>query len=164
MTPAALGPRRRRAQGLAGGRAGGSTPARIIASALAAPVAIADRRAADSSPLRHEYVGGCLYAMTGATMRHNRIAGTIHAALLARLAGTPCQPIIGDMRLHVRAADGVYYPDVVCGRGVVGTQRMVFDATLIVEVLAPQTFTEDAPELPGVAMALVSLDTGTDLA
>ena len=34
-----------------------------------------------TSPIRHEYVAGEVYAMSGATARHNRIAGNIFARL-----------------------------------------------------------------------------------
>jgi Uma2 family endonuclease len=43
------------------------------------------------SPIRHEYVGGQLYAMTGATRRHNLIVGNIFVALREAARGTPCR-------------------------------------------------------------------------
>jgi len=78
---------------------------------LRAAVPLFDHLASeDGNALRHEYVGGRVYAMTGGAMRHNRIAGNLHARLLASLDGTPCQVFINDIKLHVqahqRAADG----------------------------------------------------------
>ena len=99
----------------------------------------------DASPLRHEYLGGNVYAMTGGSMRHNRIAGNIYSHLLKQLAGSPCQVFINDMKLHVQAADSayssVYYPDVLvyCGSATAGNAKVVTSAALIVEVLSEST-------------------------
>lgn len=95
----------------------------------------------DASPLRHEYLGGNVYAMTGGSMRHNRIAGNIYSHLLHQLDGSPCQVFINDMKLHVQAADSVYYPDVLvhCGSGPAGSAKFVNSAALIVEVLSDST-------------------------
>lgn len=103
----------------------------------------------DASALRHEYVGGRVYAMTGGSMRHNRIAGNLYARLLASLDGTPCQVFINDMKLHVQAADSVYYPDllVACGGGgVAGGAKIVHDASFIAEVLSESTAEIDRRE------------------
>ena len=47
-------------------------------------------RLEETSPIRHEYVAGELYAMSGATARHNRIAGNIFARLLPLARAGPC--------------------------------------------------------------------------
>lgn len=41
----------------------------------------------ETSPLRHEFVAGQVFAMTGDTIRHNRIALRIAAKLLAAAGG-----------------------------------------------------------------------------
>jgi len=41
------------------------------------------------SPLRHEYGAGQIFAMTGASIRHNLIALGIAAALRAHLKSSP---------------------------------------------------------------------------
>ncbi len=71
----------------------------------------------NASSTRHEYVGWGIHALTRGTMRHNRVSGNIFRALANRLDGTPCQVFINDMKLHVQAANSVYYPDVFvyCG-------------------------------------------------
>jgi Uma2 family endonuclease len=120
-----------------------------MAHALQRPIDLIDYLAMDeASSLRHEYVGGYVHAMTGGSMRHNRIALNIASALLQRLRGSPCTVFINDMKLRVRAADSVYYPDVFvhCGSGVAGDLRVVDDATLIVEVSSPSTAGTDRRE------------------
>jgi Uma2 family endonuclease len=102
----------------------------------------------NSSDRRHEYVGGEIHAMTGGTARHNRIAGNIGAAFLRRFDGTPYQVFINDMKLHVQAADRVYYPDVfvTCGRAVTDAQTVATDATIVVEVQSESTAGTDRRE------------------
>ena len=45
----------------------------------------------DASPERHEYVAGGIYALAGATRRHNLIVGNIFAQLRAMATGGPCR-------------------------------------------------------------------------
>lgn len=39
--------------------------------------------------VRHEYVNGVVYAMTGGSVCHNRIAGALFAVLREKLEGPP---------------------------------------------------------------------------
>ena len=57
-------------------------------------------RLEETSPIRHEYVAGEVYAMSGATARHNRIAGNIFARLLPLARAGPCDAFMNDMRLE----------------------------------------------------------------
>ena len=102
----------------------------------------------NASQDRHEYVGGRIYAMTGGTMRHNRVAGNIFRILSDRMDGGTCQVFINDMKLHVQATDSVYYPDVFvyCGSSTANEQRVAQDATLVVEVLSESTAEIDQRE------------------
>ncbi len=97
---------------------------------------------------RHEYVGGRIYAMTGGTMRHSRIALNVASMLGNRLGGSPCQVFINDMKLHVQATDSVYYPDVFvyCGSSIANDEKVAQDATLVVEVLSDSTAEIDRRE------------------
>lgn len=94
------------------------------------------------SRVRHEYLAGEVFAMTGATPRHNRLAGRIYEALRAHLKGSPCEPYLGEVQVKLRISrdDYVFYPDVmvVCGREKKG-ERFFTDPRLIVEVLSPST-------------------------
>ncbi len=122
----------------------------------------------DASQRRHEYIAGQVYAKTSGSERHNRISGNVAWFLADRLEAAPCQVFINDMKLHVEAADAVYYPDVFvrCGSAVAGEGKVATDAALIVEVLSPSTADIDRREklaaywkLPGLrAYWLVSQD------
>jgi Uma2 family endonuclease len=113
----------------------------------------------NASPTRQEYVGGRIHAMTGGTMRHNRVSGNIFRMLSNRLDGMTCQVFINDMKLHVQAADSVYYPDVFvyCGTSTANDERVVQDASLVVEVLSESTATIDRREKLAAYQKLPSL-------
>ncbi len=68
-----------------------------------------------TSEVRHEYVGGRLYAMSGASDRHNLIAGNLFALLRAHTRGTPCQLFVSDLKLRLTrgAVEIFYYPDLM---------------------------------------------------
>lgn len=115
--------------------------------------------AEDTSPVRHEFVGGEIHAMTGGTFRHNRIAGNVFTELSRRFDGTPCQVFINDVKLHVAAADAVYYPDVFvhCGTAVAGNENLADDAVIVVEVLSDSTESIDRREKLAAYKRLPSL-------
>ena len=120
-----------------------------MAHALQSPIHLFDYlRAEDASTERHEYVAGAIHAMTGGTMRHNRITLNAASLLMQRFDGTPCQVFINDMKLHVQAADSVYYPDVFvyCGASVAGGEKVAQDALLVVEVSSDSTVAVDRRE------------------
>lgn len=70
------------------------------------------------SDVRHEYVGGFVYAMAGARNVHNRVAGAFYGSLHAQLRGNPCEPFTSDTKVRIRFPTHTrfYYPDgmVVC--------------------------------------------------
>ena len=70
------------------------------------------------SQVKHEYLGGTIYAMAGARVVHDQIAMTLLGLLHAQLRGRPCQPFNSDMKVRLRlpAHTRFYYPDgmIVC--------------------------------------------------
>jgi Uma2 family endonuclease len=70
------------------------------------------------SPIKHEYLGGVVYAMAGARNVHNSIATNTIGSLHARLRGKRCRPFNSDTKIRVRLPNQVrfYYPEasVVC--------------------------------------------------
>ena len=73
---------------------------------------LTDEQGAD---IRHEFIGGRLYAMVGASDRHNLVAGNVFVAVHQHLRGSPCQVFMSDMKVRMRLGndDIFYYPDVV---------------------------------------------------
>ncbi len=67
-----------------------------------------------TSPIRHEYVSGQLYAMAGGTKNHNRItidlAGFLNRKFVQQ--GLSCEAFTSDVKVYVHP-EVYYYPDVV---------------------------------------------------
>jgi Uma2 family endonuclease len=70
------------------------------------------------SPIKHEFLGGVVYAMAGARNSHNLIEGNIFAIAHARLRGKRCRPWNSNtkLRIHLPAQVRFYYPDnsIIC--------------------------------------------------
>lgn len=91
---------------------------------------------------KYEYFAGSIYAMAGASVSHNRIAGNIFAALHTALQGSPCEPFGSDQRIRTPA--GLYtYPDdsVICGDLEYSGDRLetVTNPVALFEVLSDST-------------------------
>jgi Uma2 family endonuclease len=95
-----------------------------------------------TSEIKHEYLGGVVYAMAGARNRHNRIAGRIYGALFGRLTAKPCQPCNSDTKIRIRMPGHTryYYPDasVVCEPNPEG-DSFEDRPVAVFEVLSPGT-------------------------
>ncbi len=92
--------------------------------------------------VRHEYLGGDIYAMGGASDAHNVIALNIATLFRQHLRGSPCRAYINDMKVRVQIRDDVYfyYPDVfvACQHGETSPYYKEHPS-IIVEVLSPST-------------------------
>ncbi len=68
------------------------------------------------SEVKHEYYNGEIFAMAGASLRHNEIAANVLTELRVRMRETGCGAYGSDLR--VQTPSGLYtYPDVsvICG-------------------------------------------------
>lgn len=100
----------------------------------------------EASDVRHEYVDGYVYAMTGGSLRHNAIAGNIYKRLSRAAGDGPCRVFISDVKVRV-AESKFYYPNVVAVCGPVDMDGSVIrNPCLIVEVLSPSTRAVDQRE------------------
>jgi Uma2 family endonuclease len=99
---------------------------------------------------KHEYVGGRVYAMTGASREHNVITINVLASLHAQLCGRPCETYPSDMRVKVSETGMYTYPDVVVACGEPAFEDASVDTllnpTAIVEVVSPSTEAYDRGE------------------
>ncbi|BAZ05735.1 Uma2 family endonuclease [Calothrix sp. NIES-3974] len=91
--------------------------------------------------IRHEYIDGEVFAMTGGTKPHNRIAFNFGTELDDYLAEKGCELYISDVKVQVSPSGPYYYPDVVvtCDPRDKESIDMVQYPCLIVEVLSPST-------------------------
>jgi Uma2 family endonuclease len=97
---------------------------------------------------RHEYYGGELRLMAGASRKHNIIAGNLFAVLHQQLRSKPCRPFMSDMRVWIASAQRYFYPDiaVICGTEPFVEEDVATDATVIIEVLSETTEAFDRGE------------------
>jgi Uma2 family endonuclease len=112
------------------------------------------------SLIKHEYLGGVVYAMAGARNLHNIIKGNVFGSLHARLRGRRCRPFDSDTKIRVRLPLQIrfYYPDasVVC-RENPRDDSFQDDPAMIVEVLSRATRRIDEGEKKDAYLTIPSL-------
>lgn len=112
------------------------------------------------SPVKHEYIAGVVYAMTGARNLHNLIASNTLVALGSRLRGKPCRAFNSDTKIRLLFPTHVrfYYPDVsvVCQPGSPTASYQEAPA-VVVEVLSARTRRTDEGEKKDAYLTIASL-------
>ncbi|MBA3243421.1 MAG: Uma2 family endonuclease [Acidobacteria bacterium] len=92
---------------------------------------------------KSEYFAGEVFAMVGASQRHNLIAANIVRVLGNQLLERPCNVYTSDMRVKVSATGKYTYPDVVvsCEEEKFDDSRndTLLNPVVIVEVLSEST-------------------------
>lgn len=94
------------------------------------------------SEIRHEYIGGQVYAMSGGSEEHNAISLNLASALRQHLRGNPCRVFIADMKLRLTIAedDIFYYPDILVTCDPSDDAKYYkCKPSVLVEVLSPST-------------------------
>lgn len=93
--------------------------------------------------IKHEFLRGEVFAMTGGTPQHSALAARITALLTRELTGRPCRVFNSDLRVRIEATDLATYPDVsvVCDRLETATddELAIVNPSLLVEVLSDST-------------------------
>lgn len=129
----------------------------MLPLAMVAPVrqqfSFADYLALEEiAAVKHEFLGGHVWAMAGGTPAHAAIAANVIALLSAQLRDRPCRVYTGDLRIRVQATGLGTYPDVtvVCGRLETDPDdprgNTVTNPVVLVEVLSPSTEEYDRGE------------------
>jgi len=92
---------------------------------------------------KHEFIDGEIFAMTGASRKHNLVAGSTYVAIYNQLRGKSCEIYPSDMKVRTPSTRSYAYPDitVVCGESTVDEEQqdVLLNPTLIIEVLSPTT-------------------------
>jgi len=103
----------------------------------------------EHSRVRHEYVDGVVFAMSGASVAHERVRHRLVMGIGNHLKSSPCQVFSSSMQLVIKreASEICYYPDVMvdCRREAWG-RHFVRNPTLVVEILSPSTQLTDRRE------------------
>lgn len=103
----------------------------------------------ERSEVRHEFVNGEIFDMSGSSARHNNICGNIAFALqtIVRSEKKPCRVYTTDLRLHIKKANIFTYTDVmlICGKieFAPGRRDVVLNPVVIFEVLSESTSNYD---------------------
>jgi len=92
---------------------------------------------------KSEYMDGVVYALAGASPRHNLIVANVIIKLGGQLKGRPCKVYPSDLKVGVPSSGRFFYPDVsvVCGDDEFADDEkdVILNPTLIVEVSSETT-------------------------
>lgn len=91
--------------------------------------------------VRHEYIDGEVYAMTGGTLPHNDIAVNLTTILKPFLRERGCKVRMSDAKVKISEKGPYFYPDIVvsCNEQDRRSREAIFFPKLIIEVLSPST-------------------------
>ena len=96
-----------------------------------------------SSPDKHEYADGEIFAMSGGTFEHSAVTANILGEARSALAGRRCRVLESNMRVKVAATGRYVYPDasIFCGQPEFAdeTRATLINPRLILEVLSDST-------------------------
>ena len=96
-----------------------------------------------AAAIKHEWIAGEIFAMTGGTPEHARLQATLARVLGNALLDGPCEVYSSDLRVRSRTTEMATYADltVVCGELDTDPDdaNAVTNPTLLVEVLSPST-------------------------
>jgi Uma2 family endonuclease len=111
----------------------------------------------EASPVKHEFVAGEVYTMSGVTLRHNLITLNIVRRLHGLARGRRCSVLATDVKLRVM--DRIYYPDVIAACGKAAEVELIIDEpSLIVEVTSTSKRVVDRREKLDAYLRIPSLD------
>jgi len=103
-----------------------------------------------AGPVRHEFLGGEIFAMAAGTPEHAALSAAMVSVLAARLEGRPCRPYRADLRIRVPATGLATYADAAVIQGEPmhdpESPTHVTNPCVIVEVLGPATGAYDRGE------------------
>ena len=92
---------------------------------------------------KSEYYNGEIFAMSGGTPDHNKIAVKFASELDRQLRGKPCDVFNSDQRVFIKKSEMFTYPDVmvVCGKYEFAPKRKdsIANPIVLVEVLSEST-------------------------
>lgn len=90
---------------------------------------------------RHEYFEGEVFAMAGADVSHNLLAGNLYISFRQALRGRPCRTVMEGVQLAVQEGRHYTYPDVMitCDPEDQRAKRILTAPVLLIEVLSPST-------------------------
>jgi Uma2 family endonuclease len=109
--------------------------------------------------IRHEYVDGEIFAISGTSKSHNRIIGNLLERIRKHLHGSNCEPFFIDIKVRVKKLNRFYYPDlvIICGKDD-EDEYYAEKPKIIIEILNPSTALTDRREKMFAYKEIESLD------
>jgi len=103
-----------------------------------------------SPDVKHELVGGEIFAMAGGTAAHAALSMAVGIVLGGHLRGKPCRIYSSDLRIFIPDGEVATYADaaIVCGpvAPAPGSPTHVTNPRVVFEVLSPSTANYDLGE------------------
>lgn len=102
----------------------------------------------EKSKIRYEFMDGEIFAMAGATRKHNLATTNISTELNLQLRETDCEVYASDFRVKLRDGHNVY-PDVAVACGEIDTtdnDKTLLNPVVVFEVLSKSTEKRDRSE------------------
>jgi Uma2 family endonuclease len=99
----------------------------------------------EKSRIKHEFMDGEIFAMAGATRRHNLATTNVSTELNLQLRETDCEVYASDFRVKIRDGHNVY-PDVAIACGEIeteGNDTTLLNPIVVFEVLSKSTEKRD---------------------
>ncbi len=96
-----------------------------------------------ASDTKHEYFDGQVYAMSGASLKHNKVVVNLTSILHSFLDGKDCTVLAENMRVSSPSHDSYMYPDVLiyCNKEELEDDQFdtLLNPSVIFEILSPST-------------------------
>lgn len=99
----------------------------------------------EKSKIKHEYMDGEIFAMAGASRKHNLATANISRVLGNQLEESNCEVYASDFRVRIREGHNVY-PDVAVACGNIQTadkENTLLNPTVVFEVMSRSTEKRD---------------------
>jgi len=100
-----------------------------------------------NAPGKHEYYKGEIFAMSGASFKHNVIEKNLRGELYNFLKGRKCTEFGSNLRIHVPPNTLYTYPDIIimCDEPVFIDNEFdtIINPAVIIEILSPSTANYD---------------------
>ncbi len=97
----------------------------------------------DASEEKHEYYGGEVFAMAGASFVHNQITSNVQGEIWQFLKNKTCRIYGRDLKIHVKTKSTFSYPDlaIICNGAQFseGRKDIVTNPSVLIEVFSSST-------------------------
>ena len=101
----------------------------------------------EKSEVKHEFINGQLFTMSGGTFNHTRICSNLVRHVGNRLSERPCDVHSSEQKVKSEKSGNTYYPDAVVfcppSRWIGTGDHTLLTPTVIFEVLSPATEVHD---------------------